>query len=331
MVKTKRSLIVFALRKWTGQLLVWVAVWAVAPAAVFAQQTKIQVANRPMEAMVAEPQTFALWDGPAPGALGNDQNDRPTITYYTPVYSTHTAIVVTPGGGYSFVATNHEGRQIANWLNSIGISVFVVKYRVGPRYHHPIELGDAQRGVRFVRAHAADFRINPDHIGLMGFSAGGHLTASVATHFDPGNPSAPDPIDRVSCRPDFIVLGYPVITLFQPYAHHGSVTSLLGDRPDPNLLRELSPELHVTSQTPPAFLVTTLEDSTVPPENTMDFYNALRKAGVPAELHVFEKGYHGYGLTAGEPKHEVWHLLLEDWLRQRGLLANYELPPNPDK
>ena len=281
--------------------------------------------------MVAEPQTFPLWDGPAPGALGNDETDRPTVTYYTPVYSTHTAIVVTPGGGYSFVATNHEGRQIANWLNSIGVSVFVVKYRVGPRYHHPIELGDAQRAMRFVRAHAADFRINPDHIGLMGFSAGGHLAASVATHFDSGNPTAPDPIDRVSCRPDFLILGYPVITLFQPYAHQGSVTALLGDHPDPNLLRDLSPELHVTPQTPPTFLVTTSEDTTVPPENTMDFYRSLRKAGVPAELHIFEKGNHGFGLTAGEPNHNVWHLLLEQWLRQRGLLAEYDLPPSPDQ
>jgi acetyl esterase/lipase len=284
-----------------------------------------------MEAMVAGPETFPLWDGPAPGALGSEEVDRPTITYYTPVYSTHTAIVVTPGGGYSFVATNHEGRQIANWLNTLGISVFVVQYRVGPRYHHPIELGDAQRGVRFVRAHAADFRIDPDHIGLMGFSAGGHLAASVATHFDAGNPTATDPIDRVSCRPDFLILGYPVITLFQPYAHHGSVNSLLGDHPDPELLRDLSPELHVTAQTPPTFLVTTSEDTTVPPENTMDFYRALRKAGVPAELHIFEKGNHGFGLTAGEPIHEVWHILLEQWMHQHGLLAKYELPPNPDR
>lgn len=312
-------------------LLSWVLMYSVSAGAGFAQQTAIQVPDRPMQAMVAGPETFPLWDGAAPGALGKEEADRPTITYYTPVYSTHTAIVVTPGGGYSFVATNHEGRQIANWLNTLGISVFVVQYRVGPRYHHPVELGDAQRGMRFVRSHAADFRVDPDQIGLMGFSAGGHLAASVATHFDAGNPTATDPIDRVSCRPDFLILGYPVITLFQPYAHQGSVTSLLGEHPDPRLLRELSPELHVTPQTPPTFMVTTSEDTTVPPENTMDFYQALRKAGVPAELHIFEKGNHGFGLTAGEPNHEVWHILLEQWLHQRGLLTKYELPPNPDR
>lgn len=305
--------------------------WQIGIGMALAQETSIRIPDRPMEAMVADPQTFPLWEGSAPGALGNDEADRPTITYYMPVYSTHTAIVVTPGGGYSFVATNHEGRQIANWLNSIGISVFVVRYRVGPRYHHPIELGDAQRGMRFVRAHAAEFRIDPDHIGLMGFSAGGHLAASVATHFDSGNPTAADPIERAGCRPDFLILGYPVITLFQPYAHQGSVTSLLGDHPDPKLLRELSPELHVTSQNPPTFLVTTSEDAAVPAENTMDFYQALRKAGVPAELHIFEKGNHGFGLTAAQPDHEVWRTLLEQWLRQRGLLARYELPPNPDR
>jgi acetyl esterase/lipase len=321
----------FAFKLRTRGVLPWLLVFVIFTASAFAQEARIQVPERPMDAMVAGPETFSLWDGPAPGALGNEEADRPTITYYTPVYSTHTAIVVTPGGGYSFVATNHEGRQIANWLNSIGISVFVVKYRVGPRYHDPIELGDAQRGMRFVRAHAAEFRIDPDHIGLMGFSAGGHLAASVATHFDPGNPTATDPIDRVSCRPDFLVLGYPVITMFQPYAHQGSVTALLGDHPDAKLLREMSPELHVTSQSPPTFLVTTSEDTTVPPENTLDFYVALRKAGVPAELHIFEKGNHGFGLTAGEPYHEVWHSLLEQWLRQRGLLAKYELPPTPDQ
>jgi acetyl esterase/lipase len=314
-----------------NHLLSWVLIYSVSGGAGFTQQTAIQVPDRPMQAMVAGPETFPLWDGPAPGALGKQEADRPTITYYTPVYSTHTAIVVTPGGGYSFVATNHEGRQIANWLNTLGISVFVVQYRVGPRYHHPVELGDAQRGMRFVRSHAADFRIDPDQIGLMGFSAGGHLAASVATHFDAGNPTATDPIDRVSCRPDFLILGYPVISLFQPYAHQGSVNSLLGEHPDPGLLRELSPELHVTPQTPPTFLVTTSEDTTVPPENTMDFYRALRKAGVPAELHIFEKGNHGFGLTAGEPNHEVWHILLEQWLHQRGLLTKYELPPNPDR
>jgi acetyl esterase/lipase len=296
-----------------------------------AQQTTIQVASTPRDAMVAEPQEFPLWENGAPGALGTAESDQPTLTYYSPVYATGTAIVITPGGGYSFVAINHEGRQIANWLNSLGIAAFVVKYRVGPKYHHPIELGDAQRAVRLVRARAAEFRIQPDHVGIMGFSAGGHLAATVATHFDAGNPGASDPIDRVDCRPDFVILGYPVISFIGPYVHRGSVMSLLGDNPDPNVLKGLSDELQVTPQTPPTFLVTTGEDTTVPPENSMAFYQALRKAGVPAELHIFEKGGHGMGLTAAEPKHEVWRTLLEDWLRGRGLLQKYELPPNPDK
>jgi hypothetical protein len=161
-LQKKRSGIALVFKRPTIHLLSCILISGSSMGTGFAQQTRIRVPERPMDAMVAEPQTFPLWDGPASGALGNDEADRPTITYYTPVYSTHTAIVITPGGGYSFVATNHEGRQIANWLNSIGISAFVVKYRVGPRYHHPIELGDAQRGMRFVRAHATDFRINPD-------------------------------------------------------------------------------------------------------------------------------------------------------------------------
>jgi acetyl esterase/lipase len=154
----------------------------------------------------------------------------------------------------------------------------------------------------------------------MGFSAGGHLAASVETHFDEGNPRASDPIDRVGCRPDFAILGYAVISFIGPYVHHGSVTSLLGDNPDPNLLKELSEELQVTTRTPPTFLFSTGEDTTVPPENSVAFYLALRKAGVPAEIHIFEKGGHGMGLTLGDPKMSVWRVLLENWLRGRGLL-----------
>jgi acetyl esterase/lipase len=287
---------------------------------VLAQQTKIQVPSSLEEAIQAEPQVFPLWPNGAPGALGNTESDQPTLYYYPSAYPTRTAVVIAPGGGYQLVAVNHEGRQIANWFNALGVSAFVLRYRVGPKYHHPVELGDAQRALRFVRSHATDFQLQPDRIGIVGFSAGGHLASTIETHFDSGNPTATDPIDRVSCRPDFAVLGYAVITFLEPYAHHGSVTSLLGENPDPRLLKELSNELHVTSQTPPTFLFSTGEDTAVPPENSVAFYLALRKAGVPAEMHIFERGSHGLGLALGDPALGVWPSLLANWLRGRGLL-----------
>ena len=179
-------------------------------------------------AMSGETQTFPLWQNGAPGALGHEDADIPTLTYYPALGGVPTAVIVAPGGGYRFLAMNHEGRQIANWLNAAGISAFVLKYRLGPRYHHPIELGDAQRAIRLVRARAAEYGVKPDRIGMIGFSAGGHLTSTVETHFDNGNPDAPDPIDRASSRPDFAVLGYAVISFTAPYSHRGSAESLLG-------------------------------------------------------------------------------------------------------
>jgi len=270
-----------------------------------------------------ETQTILLWDSGAPGALGQTEEDKPTLTVYRPWQPgvSGTSVIVAPGGGYGFLADNHEGRQVANWFNTMGVTAFVLRYRLGPRYHHPIELGDAQRAIRFVRTRAAEFGVLPDRIGMMGFSAGGHLASTVATHFDSGNPSAPDPIDRAGSRPDFVILGYPVITLAGPYAHGGSAKNLLGDNPDPKLVRELSNELHVTPQTPPTFLFTTSEDTVVPAENSANFYLALHKAGVPAEMHVFEKGPHGVGLDLGDPALSEWPVLLANWLRGRGLLA----------
>jgi len=287
---------------------------------LLAQPTKVQTPSSFEQAIVAEPQTFPIWPNGAPGALGNSDIDQPTLSYYPPVNPSGTAIVVAPGGGYSLVAMNHEGRQIANWLNAIGVTAFVLKYRIGPKYHHPIELGDAQRALRLVRSRAGEFGLGPEHIGVMGFSAGGHLASTLATHFDQGNRSAPDPIDRASCRPDFAILIYPVISFTQPYTHHGSVVSLLGENPDPKLLQELSNELHVTRDSPPSFLFSTGEDTAVPPENTVAFYLALRKAGVPAEMHIFEKGQHGVGLALGDPGLSVWPTLLANWLRGRDLL-----------
>jgi acetyl esterase/lipase len=272
---------------------------------------------------VAEPQTISLWEHGAPGSLGKQDEDNPTLTIYLPVNPSEsgTAVIVAPGGSYGMLASNHEGRQVANWLNAFGVTAFVLKYRLGPRYHHPIELGDAQRAIRLVRSRAKEFGFLTDRIGMMGFSAGGHLASTAGTHFDGGNPGASDPIDRVSCRPDFLVLAYPVISLTAPYTHQGSATNLLGENADANLRAELSNELHVIPQTPPTFLFSTTTDTVVPPENTVAFYLALRKAGVAAEMHVFENGPHGVGLDLSDPVIGQWPVLLANWLRARGLLA----------
>jgi len=269
-----------------------------------------------------EPATIPLWPNGAPGALGDEDRDKPTLTIFLPTknQATGVGLVICPGGGYVALASNHEGRQVANWLNSMGIAGFVLKYRLGPRYHHPIELGDAQRAIRMVRAHAAEYGVTADRVGIMGFSAGGHLASTAGTHFDNGDPNDPDPIQRVSSRPDFLVLGYPVISMKPPYVHAGSLKNLLGDSPDPNLVEKLSNELQVTPQTPPTFLFHTTEDKAVPVENSVLFYLALRKAGVPAELHVFEKGPHGFGLNYKDPVLAMWPPLLANWFRARGLL-----------
>jgi acetyl esterase/lipase len=214
-----------------------------------------------------------------------------------------------------------EGRQIASWFNAMGVTAFVLKYRLGPRYHHPIELGDAQRAIRLVRSRAMQFGIAPDRLGMMGFSAGGHLAATAGTRFDEGDANAPDPVDRLGSRPDFLILAYPVISFDPAIAHAGSVRSLLGENPSPALLQELSAELHVTAKTPPAFLFSTNADTAVPAENTIRFYLALRQAKVPAEMHIFENGPHGVGLDLGDPALSLWPTLLANWLRGRGLLA----------
>lgn len=293
---------------------------AMATLPICAQDKEVSKPASFWDAIVAEPRAFPLWPNGAPGALGNSESDQPTLTYYPPVYLDGAAVVIAPGGGYSGVAVNHEGRQIADWFNALGVAAFVLRYRVGPRYRHPIELGDARRAVRAVRANAARFGVDPTRIGIIGFSAGGHLASMLETHFDGGNPSAEDPTERVSCRPDFAILGYGVISFLPPYAHQGSVMNLLGENPDPKLLRDLSNELHVTSQTPPTFLFSTGQDTDVPPENSVNFYLALRKAGIPAELHVFEKGRHGLGLALGDPALSVWPTLMANWLREQGIL-----------
>jgi acetyl esterase/lipase len=270
----------------------------------------------------AEPETIPLWEGAAPGALGAQDSDRPTLTVFRAVErGSGAAVIIAPGGGYSGLSMNKEGRQLADWYNAMGVAAFVLKYRLGPRYHHPVELGDAQRAIRLVRTRAREFGVAPDRIGIMGFSAGGHLAATAGTHFDEGKADAPDPIDRASSRPDFMILCYPVASFDPAITHAGSVRNLLGDNPDPALIQELSNELHVTEKTPPTFLFHTTNDSAVPVENSVRFYLALRKAKVPAEMHLFENGPHGVGMALADPALSPWTALLANWLRARGLLA----------
>lgn len=268
-----------------------------------------------------EPVAMRLWEGDAPGALGTEPADIPTITYYAPQRNSGTAVVLAPGGGYGNLALNHEGRQVANWFNSQGIHTFILRYRLGPRYRHPVPLTDALRAVRTVRARAVEYGIQPDRIGIMGFSAGGHLASTAATRFERANPSASDPIDRVDSRPDFLILGYPVITSSAPYAHQGSFRNLIGEDAPAELRASLSNDTQVTADTPPTFLFHTNADTAVPPENSVLFYMALRKAGVPAEMHIFEPGPHGVGLAMEDPVLNAWSPLLSTWLRARGLLT----------
>ena len=268
------------------------------------------------------PVEFALWEKGAPGALGDTDADKPTLTVYRASRNAvGTGIIVAPGGGYAALAMDHEGRQVASLFNAMGITAFVLKYRLGPRYHHPLPLGDAQRAIRTVRARATEFGVTTDRIGMMGFSAGGHLTATAGTHFDAGKPDAADPIDRASSRPDFLILAYPVVSFDPLIAHAGSVRNLLGENPDPKLIEDLSNDRRVGPETPPTFLFHTTADTAVPVENSVRFYLALRAAKVPAEMHIFENGAHGVGLALGDPGLSSWPALLSNWLRGRGLLT----------
>ncbi len=271
---------------------------------------------------VESPRVVLLWPNGAPGAVGEEDADRPTLTIYLPPgKNAGSGIVVCPGGGYARLAMDHEGTQIAAWVNSIGVAAFVLKYRLGPRYHYPAQLQDAARALRFVRLHAARFGIAPDRIGVWGFSAGGHVASTVATHFNSGDPTAVDPVDRMNSRPDFVILAYPVITMVEPYVHKGSREHLLGPSPDLKLLEDLSNEMQVTAQTPPTFLFHTDADRGVPAENSVMFYLALRRAGVPGEMHIYQNGQHGVGLAPNDPVLSSWPKRLENWLRVRGLLS----------
>ncbi|MCX8091463.1 MAG: alpha/beta hydrolase [Verrucomicrobiae bacterium] len=266
---------------------------------------------------------FPLWPDGAPGARGNSTNDVPTLTPFLPdpAKATGAAIVICPGGGYGGLA-EHEGSHYARWLNELGVAGFVLRYRLGSAgYRHPAMLQDAARALRTVRARAAEWKLDPKRIGIMGSSAGGHLASTLLTHFDAGRADAADPIERVSSRPDLGILCYPVITLVGPHAHRGSRNNLLGADAPEALAESLSNDRNVSRETPPCFVWHTWEDKSVPVENALMFAAALRTAGVPFELHVYERGAHGLGLGTREWKPEArhrWTLDCAAWLRERG-------------
>ena len=266
-----------------------------------------------------------LWPEGAPGAQGKEPGDIPTITVYPaqipPRGPKTAAIVVCPGGGYGGLAA-HEAEPIAQWLNSIGVTGVVLRYRLGPKYHHPVELQDAQRAIRTVRARASEWNVDPQRVGILGFSAGGHLAATASTQFDAGDPNAKDPVDRQSSRPDASVLVYPVITFTDPHTHAGSRRNLLGDNPPQELVDAMSAEKRVTKDTPPAFIFHTADDQAVPVENALLYAEALRKNGVPFELHVYEHGRHGVGLAKDDPVLGTWPARCADWLRGKGFAEN---------
>lgn len=271
----------------------------------------------------AEPQVELLWPEGAPGAVGDAEADKPSLTIWLPPAdkATGAAVVICPGGGYGHLAVGHEGKDVAAWLNSFGVAGFMLRYRHAPKYRHPAPLLDAQRALRTVRARAKEFGVDPARIGILGFSAGGHLASTAGTHFDPGNPEAKDPIDRESSRPDFMVLVYPVISLTTKYTHTGSKNNLLGKDPDPKLVESLSNELQVTAKTPPTFLMHTSGDTGVPAENSVLFYLALRQHKVRAELHIYQDGGHGFGLAPGNPVLGTWPARCEAWMRANGWLG----------
>ena len=268
--------------------------------------------------------TYRLWDGDAPGAVGKADLDVPTLTVFRPHGKTGngTAVVIAPGGAYLGLAANLEGRQVADFFAARGVTAFVLKYRLGTTYLYPTPLRDAQRAMRFVRARAAEFGVAPDRIGMMGFSAGGHLTATTATCVEPGTPDATDSLDRVSTRPDFIVLGYPWLNAMwkNPDGVLSYCSALKLAPAQCTTFDQYSPDAHVTAQAPPAFIYHTTDDDLVPVEASVAFYRVMAKAGVPVEMHLFAKGKHGSGLGLGDPALDQWSGLLEAWLRGRGLL-----------
>jgi acetyl esterase/lipase len=229
------------------------------------------------------------------------------------------AVVICPGGGYRIEAMDHEGFDIAAFLKENGVAGIVLKYRL-PYGHHEVPSSDARRAIRTVRAHAEEWGIDPDKIGIAGSSAGGHLASTVGTSFDFGNANSDDPVERQSCRPDFMLLLYPVITMDEKYTHLGSRENLIGKGHDMKLVRKYSNELNVTEETPPTFLVLADDDKSVVPQNSIGFYAALKKYDVPAEMHIFQYGGHGFGIRKEGRPSDNWPYMFIDWLKARKII-----------
>ena len=280
----------------------------------------------------ATPAVINLWPEGVPGAkpgLGPERDkdgrtenvSEPTLTVFRAAvdHPNGTAVIICPGGGYVRLSSDREGDQYANWLSTLGVTSFVLKNRLG-EFGHPAPLQDVLRAVRWVRAHAADYGIQADRIGVMGSSAGGHLAASAGTLFNDPAGRTGAALDAVNARPDFLMLMYPVITMEGPATHVGSRRALIGNSPSPETVALMSVERQVTSATPPTLLIHTQADQTVPVDNSILFFQALTRAHVPAEMYVFEKGSHGMGMRAGLGTASHWPAHAAEWLRERGLL-----------
>ncbi|MBL3658016.1 alpha/beta hydrolase [Fulvivirga sediminis] len=264
-----------------------------------------------------EPLEIALYPEGTPNALGNKTKDIPMLYYYPSAYEgvLKTAVVICPGGGYTHLAIEKEGFKMAQWFNSFGVSAIVLKYRLGgDGYKNPVPLQDVQQALRVVRSKAEEWHIATEKVGVMGFSAGGHLASTVATHWDLGDPLAKDQLQRLSCRPDFVILGYPVVTMEDDFTHKGSKKALLGDEPDADLVKKLSNETQINEKTPPAFIFHTYEDGAVPVQNSLQFYSAMVAAGVPGELHIYQKGGHGLGFGPESSSYFTWRETCSRWL-----------------
>jgi acetyl esterase/lipase len=269
----------------------------------------------------AKPLVMSLWQNNVPLAKGTKPEDNPEIQVFLPEKKSDAAIpafLIYPGGAYGWLSMDNEGVHIAKWLNDIGLAGIIVKYRIAPPYHYPVELLDAQRAIRTVRANSAKWGIDPQHVGVIGFSAGGHLASLVSTFFDDGNPDAADTVDRFGCRPDAAILVYPVISMTDPLAHTGSRDNLIGPNADPKLYDQLSTDKEIKSNTPPTFIVAANDDTTVHPGNSVAYYLALKKANISAELHIFDFGGHGFGIGSGA--NAPWPDLAKAWLGRHGML-----------
>jgi acetyl esterase/lipase len=298
---------------------------ALAPNLAYAQIPATSTSGLPVGAYLSVT-AIPLYDGPAPGDTSVDLATAPFLTIFRPAGTPNgTAVIIAPGGAYMGLASSYEGREVADWYSQRGVVAFLLKYRLGPTHLYPQPLQDAQRAIRLVRARAAEFGVSPDRIGFMGFSAGGHLAAETGTEFDGGNTTASDSIDRSSNRPDFLVLGYPWLNAMQPndsgQISYCSVLKINDAALCRHYAEAYTPESHLSAQTPPVFLFHTTTDQIVPVTSIVSFYSALLRAGVPVEMHIFGKGVHGVGLGGSDPHLELWPVLLEGWLRERGLLV----------